>query len=690
MARFPEVTRLWWHAEYGRDRKNQWQKLVELVKTGTEDREAGPREVGPSDREAEPGKEPDYGFKDCNLLRSSNFNDSVSWNMLERPLQELRLSGYLDIQVRLTPLLPFMRFVTVLKLTMKMETSLDLCMVLTQCPDLQVLHIRTTSTFRLLGPWVPRDISVPIILSLQSSQQQEQQQEYSQEQEFTSKQDSPLSFLAPKVLALRELVLERAHFYQASLERLLCITPKLDTLRLIDLNRHSWLSSYPTPVEYDQYRLIRFLQSPSFPQPKILPLKSFSFSIASKANPHHDRDIKSAHKELSPDSQEWTLFVEDLSSVTLRYLREEVPNVVTTLELWYNDMHMFSNDVVLHRYMCSSPHLLHLKARNTFYLVDLLDIHGRIESATAGIKGGPGVGVGTRGTNSRTGPPGIWTCKNLQTLHLSFRTAGYINSTVGSITGGTLKVTSRIVFGYISRVCPELKDLQLRAAEDFFWAPWSPHGNGATSTNRHRLHLTLDSGLCLLARLNKLEEFGIGFISWSRTAASVVSSNMAWNLMPVDLDWMLEEGHRDTRRRETRRRVVAERWEHWLDEERVAEVQKTMQTNWWVSRTRKMLPHNSTTAKAVFRPALKGRTDPEIHEQLKDLGLLVDVKNILEEMEIEDERLEGQGEGGWFKCWPMLRWMRIYHSADYGRSREREVQRLTAQLKELKYKHKAY
>ncbi|KAF9121410.1 hypothetical protein BGW39_010558 [Mortierella sp. 14UC] len=519
------------------------------------------------------------------------------------------------------------------------------------------------------------------------------------------KQGSLSSSLAPKVLALRELVLEGAHFYQASLERLLCVTPKLDTLRLIDLSRHSWLNSYPYPVEYDQRRLIRFLQSLSFPQqPNILPLKSFSFSIASKATADQDKDIQAAHKELTPTSHEWTFFVEDLSFIMLKFLREEVPNVVTTLELRYKDMHKFSPDPVLHRYMCSSPHLLHLKAPNTFYLVDLLDIHGRMESATTRIKGRlGGGGVGTGVSNSLMGPPGIWACKNLQTLHLSFRAAGNTNnnanSTSGnpssstSIAGGTPKINSRIVFGYISRTCPDLRDLQLRAAENFYWAAWIPYGAGATITNRQRLHLTLDSGFCLLARLTKLEQFSLGYISGSGTSASFVRRDIVWNLEQVDLDWMLEEGHRDARRREMRRRVVGERWEHWLHEERVAVVQKAMQANWWVSRTRKMLPHNNTTAgntTNTVKPLLRGRTDPEIHEQLKDLGLLVDVKNMLEEMEIEDERLEGQGEGGYFKCWPMLRWMQIYHSTEYGRSREREVHRLLAQPKELKYKHKAY
>ncbi|KAG0275435.1 hypothetical protein BGZ95_008799 [Linnemannia exigua] len=589
----------------------------------------------------------------------------------------------MDVQVRLSRLLPYMRFVTVLKLTMKMRANLDLRTVFTQCPDLQVLHIRTTSTFRLLGPWVPMEIFPSSTLSLQQPQLQ-QQEDHDQDHELKTKQGPLSAAFSSKVLALRELVLERAHFYQASLERLLCITPYLDTLRLIDLNRHSWLASYPAPVEYDQQRLIRFLQNPSFPQqPKIIPLKSFSFSIASKLNHNHDRDIQTAYKELSPTSREMTFYVEDLSVPLLKYLREEVANVVTTLELRYNDIHRFSPDPVLHRYMCSSPHLVHLKAPNTFYLVDLLDIHGRMESVTRRITGRTG------GTNSLMGPPGIWVCKNLETLHLSFRATSNTNNSSNSTTiatGGTPKINSRIVFGYISRVCPELKDLQLRAAENFYWPAWTPHGDGATITQRQRLHLTLDSGFCLLARLTRLEQLNLGCISWSGASTGFVSRNTVWNLELVDLDWILEEGHRDVRRREMRRRVIAERWEYLLYEERVNKLQEAMETNWWVSRTRKMVPHSTTTNTSnTNKQVLRGRTDPEIHEQLKNLGLLVDVKDMLEEMEVENER-QGKEEGreGWyFKCWPMLRWMQIYHSTEYGRSKEREVRRLLTHPQDL-------
>lgn len=176
---------------------------------------------------------------------------------------------------------------------------------------------------------------------------------------------------------------------------------------------------------------------------------------------------------------------------------------------------------------------------------------------------------------------------------------------------------------------------------------------------------------------------------------------MVWGLEPVDLDWMLEkkvcrgdEVRRSKERRDARRLVVEERWETWLAEEKVVLLQKAMDATWWISRTRKTVDHvtmntiniNGNNNKNNNQPPIQGRTDPEIHEQLKDLGLLVDVKNTLEEMDIENEHDEQEGEGGrreeGYKYWPMLRWMQMYHSTEYGRSREREVKRILMPLKE--------
>jgi hypothetical protein len=780
MARLPEATKVWWHAEYGRDRVRQWRRFVAVLRvkdlryreglkgtttmmaigagagtgigTGTGAIEGGGTGLG----------EMEYGYMKHDLRRSSTLNDSVPWTMQERPLHELLISGFMNLELRFPPLVAYLEFLTVLKLTMRGETAFNLRRVLTRCgATLQILHIRTTSTLRLIGPWIPKRFATPefvqpLPVRWQDPHVDRGQFRFAWNRDIWENEDKNNNDRSSNVLALRELVLERASFYQTSLEALLCFTPKLDTLRLLGLNPHSRL--HISPLVYDLTRLLHFLQHPQFPQKQILPLKSFAFSVATAVSTAlivEQRRIY-VQSQLCSSSQEWTLFTQDLSPTLLKFFTEEVQNVVTTLELRSRDLHKFSPDPVLHQYLCVSPHLMHLKAEDVIYLVELVDVFGRMDmvgsritsqggvatttttattsSTTASGRGaaaaataGAGAGVG-----SRIGSPGIWACKNLHTLHISFRSSSntgssnYAATTIPTLTSTSTstttttssssspisKISSRIVFGYISRVCPNLRSLKIHAAENFHWAAWIPisYPRGSTIT-RQRLSLTLDSGFCLLSGLKYLEELSIGFIAGSQTPTGVLGRNMVWGLERVDLDWILERrsycggggsgnGKKEARKRrskggarEARRRVVEERWETWLAEEKLFLLQKAMDASWWISRTRKTVDHSTiTTATAAakstngssgssLQPSIRGKIDPDILEQLKDLGLLVDVKNVIEKMDAEDEHEEEEGEReGGYRYWPMLRWMRVYQWTEYGRSREREIKRMLGLL----------
>ncbi|KAF9537506.1 hypothetical protein EC957_008073, partial [Mortierella hygrophila] len=495
MARLPEATRLWWHAAYGRDRANQWKKLVKLLKvkdlrfreskgitttiaSASQHRLGAGAGAGTGTRTAkgtgttargEDQENREYGYREHDLRRSSTYNDAVSWTMQERPLLELRLSGCLIINLRFPPLLPYIQFLTVLKLTMWeenkfdrwMENGFDMRAVLTRCGStLQVLHIRTISIIQLDGPWIPKRFPTPLFVEPLPERWEDHAVAYQWNQGNDSSQEQESE--STNVLALRELVLERASFYLNSLEALLCFTPHLDTLRLIEL--YDRMNS--SPLGNGQRRLIAFLHNPQFPQGQILPLRSYTFSLASivpaastaASIANVEQEIKHAQLELCPDANEWTFFTPDLSLPLLKFLEEEVQNVVTTLELRNEDLDIFSPDPVLHRYLCASPHLLHLRAKNTLYLVDLLDIHGWMEMTSSSITSQGGVatprGRGTGATRVGVGafdfpigPPGIWACKNLQTLHIFFCSASGIHFYTHGTTKPspvTRKISSRI------------------------------------------------------------------------------------------------------------------------------------------------------------------------------------------------------------------------------------------------------
>ncbi|KAG0086976.1 hypothetical protein BGZ93_011228 [Podila epicladia] len=75
--------------------------------------------------------------------------------------------------------------------------------------------------------------------------------------------------------------------------------------------------------------------------------------------------------------------------------------------------------------------------------------------------------------------PAVWTCRRLETLHIRFENVRNEEETARE---------ARHMFGYLSRVCPELRDLWIA---------------------RKLLYLGFNSGLCLLTRLQKLETLTI-------------------------------------------------------------------------------------------------------------------------------------------------------------------------------------
>ncbi|KAI7823896.1 hypothetical protein BC939DRAFT_451169 [Gamsiella multidivaricata] len=110
----------------------------------------------------------------------------------------------------------------------------------------------------------------------------------------------------------------------------------------------------------------------------------------------------------------------------------------------------------LHRYLCASPQLKHLDAPDIGFNDRLLNL----------------------GNNySNLDSEQIWACRNLLSLRISFDFA--LGEPNGSISG-----CSRVLYGYISQVCPQLENL---------------------SIFRHYIDCSIDGGLCLLGELEGLK-----------------------------------------------------------------------------------------------------------------------------------------------------------------------------------------
>ncbi|KAF9912264.1 hypothetical protein EC991_000155 [Linnemannia zychae] len=172
-------------------------------------------------------------------------------------------------------------------------------------------------------------------------------------------------------------------------------------------------------------------------------------------------------------------------------------NVVTTLEI-HPMHHPPGLDVTvnftrtLHKFLCSSPLLLHLKAPLVRFHSAFLDLRGE-ENSQGLYQALPAVPYYQ--SHQQFIFKMIWACRRLVTLHI------YSSGEQVQFA----EEDSRIVFGYISRICPLLQDLAIQ---------------------HQHLCVRLEGGLCLLSRLHHLERL------------SVISSGNNSGFTKADLVWM--------------------------------------------------------------------------------------------------------------------------------------------------------
>ncbi|KAG0012659.1 hypothetical protein BGZ81_001443 [Podila clonocystis] len=224
-------------------------------------------------------------------------------------------------------------------------------------------------------------------------------------------------------------------------------------------------------------------------------------------------------------------------------------NFITFLEIVrppaYYDEAMLSK--VLHSYLCQAPHLLTLRAEHILFYLEHMDVRSQSNMDNSDIDNGPrsrlysmdyidrdegdssglaGAGLtttseyhstlaswtrtrlqhstlpgtGTSSSRLASTPKPVWACRNLQTLHLSFQ------ARMGDSDNAE---QNRIMFGYIGRVCPRLRELVLY---------------------RSLMRLSLDGGLCLLTRLVDLERLMIG----ARLPSKMSDKDFSWLARPMN------------------------------------------------------------------------------------------------------------------------------------------------------------
>ncbi|KAF9934284.1 hypothetical protein FBU30_002702 [Linnemannia zychae] len=413
-------------------------------------------------------------------------------------IQRLHLAGSLFPETRFYPLLPLLsETLTEIRMERIVHVDTHIGTILALCPWLRILHIScNNSTSRIIYNTAPHWPGTPDGINGMS------------------------------MLRLEDLKIKHMHIDQEVLEAIITRSPHLRAIRLIELIGERSLSAEGLPHRKNFIQLC----ADSCPRLEIFHLsasravltKGEWIGITVKGNnlSRKNSGIKSTsgvalestrlQNQLVP--QVWqaynnnnrlryalSLSAQDIHSGTSMLL-QPIVNSLTRLEILSTTEPLYQTPATalshyLHEYLCSSPLLMHLVAPGVLYRSEYLELRGDIgedglyqpkhwDSTTSH----PPVGV--ERTEKR-----VWACRRLQTLHIFFGSTPQEEASAA---------TSRTLFGYIARVCPDLQELVIR---------------------KTALHIELDGGMCLLTRLHKLQrltvaslmhatKFGLQDIEW--------------------------------------------------------------------------------------------------------------------------------------------------------------------------------
>jgi hypothetical protein len=479
------------------------------------------------------------------------------------PLRELSLSC--GTGLRNLDAFPFPSTITSMNLDLYYNSAsiVDVAILLKKCPLLESLRIFRSASLTIDGPWIPIDHNMQ------------------------------------QPLPLRSLVLKNTSFVQSNLEDFLAITPRLLQLKLVDVASGFQLREQAEliSVEYDWRRLIDRVRALG------IKLDTFHISIPTQflRNTTKQQDMT----RVCQRTNEWTLWAPDVNITLLQELAS-LPNFITSVELCgdsqdFMGAHPCAREIsttiprLLHRYLCESPHLQHLKVLRSPFLLEAMDYHmrgGYLEPEEDDARSP----MSTRqleeyGDEWTDGLPGIWACRGLLSLKLELHSHRRYMLKSG--------LHSRILFGYISRVCPVLEDLEITL-------PYECSHGFLFDAYRPELSLRLDGGLCLLSRLRNLRRLQV----YNRTAGQ------ATRLDEVHLNWIVPAGHHP-RHREKREQTIKS-WKDAIDAE---------------ARREKMRLETRGPLRDRMG-CVEGAVELELVQQLDNLGLLTDVTAMVEEMNV--------------------------------------------------------
>ncbi|KAF9437842.1 hypothetical protein BGZ76_010927 [Entomortierella beljakovae] len=282
-------------------------------------------------------------------------------------------------------------------------------------------------------------------------------------------------------------------------------------------------------------------------------------------------------------------------------------NIITTLEIMHSIEQSNYDCVVhaLHNVLCSTPSLLHLLAAAVPYFSEYLDLSDKVPLEEPIWNCTSGCPASEPGFKEKR----IWACRGLRTLQLKI--IPKLKRDVASVEN------SRMMFGYISKVCPDLRELAI-----FRW----------------ELNLKWEGGLCLLSRLSSLRRLTIR--SWTKT-----------RLKKRDLDWM------NTSNSSSRNKFVPKLLHQWMMLTRRSLFKNPGRTTAIENRNDIKVGMDSDL---VIRQSKERRSSSRelTWEDMMDVGTIAELHACQEELRRSKDTNES--------CWPMLEFLGLRHS--YGKN----------------------
>ncbi|KAG0374409.1 hypothetical protein BGX24_010429 [Mortierella sp. AD032] len=416
-------------------------------------------------------------------------NTQFAWRELADKIDSLRDMGQLRIwklelnggnflESRIYTILPRITTLTHLRIDRMVQQVVHVGVILAVAPHLKKLHIEGTKT---LPHTVELDTTPawadPVL------------------QDNFNTVDSELVNLTIKWMSIDQLTLE------SIIDR----CPRLVTLRLVEL-RQAVSQSEP----FDRARLFTLVSSAcpfmswfhlSFERQCMSREESIAYTETFDPQPEGESiaAMKQRIQQKPASRRVLSILSNDIRPEThLQLFRSQVVhvNTITTLEICLGNGLLLSRYVshTLHDFLCSSPWLQHLIAPMIPYYAEYMDLEGLVDPISGSYHPRQ-CRLGKQPMDLFRTRKRVWACRGLKTLRIQIESME---------TDHASEENSRIIFGYLAKVCPDLQELSIR---------------------RRQLNLNLAGGLCLLTRLRKLERLMIWTETWTK-------------LSKKDLEWM--------------------------------------------------------------------------------------------------------------------------------------------------------